>query len=84
MKFENAIVDKGVLYVKLPSMGYVLSAYPSAKQDKNFIVMEGTERIEYYACSGNSYLETLTLPSTLKTIGNFGFYNTPNLKEVIF
>lgn len=82
--YENAVVDQGVLYVKLPSQGYVLAAYPSAKQDKDFTVMEGTERIEYYACSGNSYLETLTLPATLKTIGNFGFYNTPKLKEVIF
>ncbi|MCM1130257.1 MAG: leucine-rich repeat protein [Roseburia sp.] len=82
--FDYVVVDKGVLYVELPSGGYVLSAYPYAKDSKEFSVMEGTERIEYYACSGNVYLEKLTLPSTLKTIGNFGFFNTIHLKEVIF
>ncbi|MDE7095819.1 MAG: leucine-rich repeat domain-containing protein, partial [Anaeroplasmataceae bacterium] len=83
-KFDSMAVDDGALYMLLPSGGYILSAYPYAKNAKEFTVMEGTERIEYYACSGNMFLEKLSLPSTLKTIGNFGFYNTPNLKEVTF
>ncbi|MDE6656602.1 MAG: leucine-rich repeat protein, partial [Anaeroplasmataceae bacterium] len=84
MTLDYVAVDDGVLYTKLPSGGYVLSAYPTAKTTKEFSVMENTERIEYYACSGNVFLEKLILPSSLKTIGNFGFYNTPNLKEVEF
>ncbi len=83
-QFDFVTIQDGVLYVKLPTEGYVLSAYPSAKSTKEVTVMEGTERIEYYACSGNAFMEKLILPATLKTIGNFGFYNTPKLKEVVF
>ncbi len=83
-ELTHSVVIDDVLYMKLPSGGYMLSAYPTKKEAKEFSVMDGTERIEYYACSGNTFLEKLTLPSSLKAIGNFGFYNTPNLKQVVF
>lgn len=82
--YSTCLVDHGVLYLTLPNNGYYLAAYPMAKEDKVYSVIENTERIEYYACSNNPFLEEVDLPSSLKTIGNYAFYNLPKLKEVIF
>lgn len=43
-------------------------------------IPEGVEEIEYYACRGCTNLETVSLPSTLRSIGNAVFFNCQSLK----
>ncbi len=80
---EHVMIDKGVLYVKGEN-GYVLTSYPAAKEDAEYTVLDGTVRIEFGAVLGNKYLEKVTLPSTLKYIGNFAFYGCEKLSTVVF
>ena len=81
--FENVMIKDGVLYSATEN-GYVLSIYPSAKEDKEFTVADGTIRIEYTAAMNNKFIEKLILPESLKRIGNFAFFGCDNLKTVVF
>ncbi len=80
---ENVVIDKGVLYVK-SDKGYILTAYPTAKEDSEYTVIEGTVRIEFGAALGNKNLEKVILPSTLKYIGNYAFNGCEKLNTVVF
>jgi hypothetical protein len=80
---DAIMIRDGVLYSVVPE-GYVLVAYPPAKEDKEFTVAEGTIRIEFLATMGNQYLETVILPKSLLAIGNYAFYQCDNLKTVKF
>ena len=81
--FDNVMIKDGVLY-SIVNNGYVLSIYPVAKTDKEFTVADGTVRIEYTAAMYNKYLETVILPESLKSIGNYAFYACDNLTKVVF
>ena len=81
--FENVAIGGGAIYNKTDK-GYILTTYPMAKQDTEYTVLEGTTRIEFSAAYGNKYLEKVTLPSTLKTIGDFAFDGCTNLTTVVF
>jgi lactocepin len=65
-KYSN---KNGVLYSK---DGTILYLYPIAKSGTSFVVPEGVEEIDAYAFQ-NSLITSITLPSTLKTIGYEAF-----------
>ena len=76
------LVD-GVLYLAVPG-GYALTVYPAAKDDTELTVMEGTLRIDTGAAMNATALTKVTLPSTLKYIGDYAFYGCDALKNVVF
>ena len=82
-EYDNVKISDGVLYL-VTDKGYVLTSYPAAKNAKEYSVIDGTVRIEFYAAYKNSTLETLILPSSLKYIGNHAFDDCENLKVVKF
>lgn len=49
---------------------------------KHLVVSEGVESIGLYSFSSNVLLESVTLPSTLKTIDNYAFQGCSELKEI--
>ncbi len=83
VELENVIIDQGALYVKSEN-GYILIAYPAAKEDTEYTVLEDTVRIEFGAVMGNKHLEKVILPSTLKYIGNYAFQECEKLNTVVF
>ena len=83
-EYENVMIRDGVLYT-VEELGYVLVSYPPAKDDvTEFEVAPGTVRVEYCAVLANNSLTKVILPETLRTIGNYGFYQCENLKTVVF
>lgn len=79
---ETIKIINGVLYQVVPN-GLELICYPTNKTDKNFVVEEGTVRISARAFI-NSLVESVTLPRTLKAIGDKAFYGCENLNTVTF
>jgi len=77
-------LDDGAFYSKLPNGYYQLDCYPQAKADTEYTVLENTVRIEYQAAYGNKNLTKVTLPVTLRSIGNCAFLDCTNLKQVVF
>jgi len=65
----------GALFRLVPN-GYELVAYPNAATRDNWAIPEGTVRIDDSVFVGNTILRTVTLPSTLTTIGDRAFFNT--------
>ena len=82
-EFAGAMIKDGVLYSK-DYRGYTLKCYPMAKADPEFAVADNTVRIESYAFMGNEYLNKVTLPVSLKYIGDYAFYACSNLETVVF
>lgn len=80
----NFVLDDGVLYVKVPNGGLNLVSYPVKRTEKEYTVLEGTVRIENSAFENNARLSTVTLPGTLKTIGDYAFYKCNRLSKVVF
>lgn len=83
VKFDNVMLDDGVLYTIVKN-GYVLSCYPTAKSDAEYTVADNTIRIEYSAAKDNLYLEKIIFPESLRNIGNYAFYGCTGLKTVVF
>jgi putative PA domain protein len=75
------VID-GVLYQSVPN-GLELVSYPMAKTGASFVVEEGTVRISARAFFGSA-LQNVTLPSTLKALGDKAFYANENLAVVVF
>ncbi|MDD4290785.1 MAG: leucine-rich repeat protein [Clostridia bacterium] len=71
----------GVLYNSDMS---VLLFYSREKTDVEFVVPESVLKIAANAFRNNVYLEKVTLPSNLKTIGDKAFFNTPALSTYVF
>ena len=82
-EFAGAMIKDGVLYSK-DERGYTLKCYPNAKSDLEFAIAEGTVRIEAYAFMNNDHLTKVTLPASLKYIGDFAFYSCDSLNTVVF
>ncbi len=76
------VID-GVLYQVVPNGGLELVSYPLLKADAKFTVAEGTVKIGDQAFAGAA-LNSVTLPRTLKAIGDKAFYGCANLGTVIF
>lgn len=72
----------GVLYQSVPN-GLELVSYPLAKQGTDFTVEEGTVRLAARAFAG-SQLQTVTLPQTLRSVGDKAFYGCADLRMVVF
>ncbi len=81
---DTFLLHDGALYLVMPNGYYVLQCYPEAKSDEAYTVLENTGRIEFYAVFNNPYLKEVTLPKTLRTIGDFAFSDCDNLSKVIF
>lgn len=79
----NVMLDGGVLYLAT-DLGYNLVCYPMDKADKEYVIPEGVIRIEFTAATGNMHLQKVTMPSTMKNIGNLAFYDCTALTEVRF
>ena len=61
-----------------------LYLYPASARSLNYTVADGTKHIFNGAFSGNAYLETVSLPASLLTIGKDTFVSCTKLKKVIF
>jgi hypothetical protein len=79
---ETVKVIDGVLYQKVAT-GLELISYPMAKTANTYVVVEGTARIAARAFAGAA-LESVTLASTLKSLGDKAFYGCEKLGVVIF
>ena len=79
----NIKVVDGVLY-RVEDRGYTLLLYPAAKSGEELTVLDGTIRVETGAAQANKSLMRVVLPSTLKYIGDYAFYQCDNLKSVTF
>ena len=84
VKTDNFVLDKGVLYTVMPNGKYLLAAYPEAKADETYEVIEGTVRIGFAAAMNNKNIKKVILPDTLTHIGNMAFYKCTSLSEVEF
>ena len=80
---DNVMIENGALYLK-NYRGYTLISYPAASTDMQFVVANGTTRIELYAAAMNKDLIALDLPSTLRTIADFAFFGCDSLSTVTF
>ena len=72
----------GVLYKGTPA-GRVLVTYPMTADTREFVVADNTVRISAYAFRGSNVF-AVTLPSTLRAIGDKAFYECNNLNIVTF
>lgn len=79
---ETVKVIDGVLYQVVPK-GLELVCYPLLKAGTEYVVEEGTVRISAKAFVGSS-LTSVTLPVSLKAIGDKAFYACENLSVVVF
>ena len=79
---DTVRVIDGVLYQGTLT-GLELVSYPMAKQDKDFVVEDGTTRIAARAFAG-APVQTVTLPGTLKAVGDKAFYGCGELRMVVF
>ncbi|MBR2970730.1 MAG: leucine-rich repeat protein [Clostridia bacterium] len=74
-------VCNGVLY---SADGLTLIMYSRDESAANVKVAEGVQHIASGAFYGNTYLTSVTLPSTLLSIGNYAFYGASSLKAIDF
>ena len=79
---DTVRVIDGVLYQVVPG-GLELVCYPMAKQDSDFTVEEGTVRLTAKSFAGSA-LQTVTLPLSLRAIGDKAFYGCDALRMVVF
>lgn len=81
---DYALLDNGVLYVKLPNGELMLESVPAAKQITTLTVRERTVAIDFYAGNENTYVEGIVLPGSIRSIGNYAFNGYKNLISVEF
>lgn len=79
---DSVKVIGNVLYAVVPN-GLELICYPIGAKTETFTVEEGTVRIGARAFQG-AQLVNVTLPSTLKALGDKAFYECASLTTVIF
>ena len=79
---DKVQVIDGVLYQRVKN-GLELISYPMLKDLKAYSVVEDTVRITARAFYGAS-LENVTLPWSLKALGDKAFYDCDNLALVVF
>lgn len=81
---DFAYLNDGVLYTKMKSGYMQLTSVPAGRDAQTLIVDEGTYRIDRYAGNENEYIKVITLPDSLKLIGNYAFYGYSKLNTVEF
>ena len=83
VKLQNFMLKDGALYKNYRD-GYILTIYPVAKRDLEYVVADGTTLIQMGAADGNKYIEKVIFPSSLEMIGNLAFDGCENLETVVF
>ncbi len=68
--------EDGVLYRNIDQNSYELVSYPAMRVASDFIVKEGTVRIEAYAFAGAKVLANITLPYSMANIGAGAFFES--------
>ena len=81
---SNILIDNGVVYIKLYDGTYMLVYYPENLDNEKYTILENTSIIGEYAFLDNDDLETIVIPSGVKTIGNGAFYGCDSLSTVIY
>lgn len=81
---KSWLLDKGVLYIVLPDNTLQVEIYPQKKADKSYVILDNTSRIEEGAFMNASFIEEVTIPASVKVIGDGAFYDTPSLTHYIF
>ena len=71
----------GILYNKDCS---VLIGYPAGRKMKSVTIRDGVTEIGFDAFNGCAFLETVTVPESVKTVGEAAFYNSMSLKDIYF
>ena len=79
---DHVKVIGGALYEVVP-YGLEFVSYPVARTDVNFVIADGTVRISARAFDG-APIANVTVPHTVKAIGDKAFYDCINLKTVTF
>ena len=72
-------VKDGVLF---NADGTVLVKYPGNREEKEYVIPEGTLKIEPEAFASCDYLEKISLPGSLKVIGELAFWSCRALEEI--
>lgn len=54
----------------------------TGKSYRNIVIPEGIGKVSDYCFLGQRYLTDITLPNSLHTVGNFAFYNCPNVTTI--
>lgn len=83
VSLDNFMINDGALYENYRD-GYILTIYPVAKRDVEYVVADGTTLINLGAADGNKYLEKVVFPVSLEAIGNLAFNGCDNLETVVF
>ena len=81
---NNARVEDGLLYTKLPNGKWQLHSVPAGMNEQTLTVAEGTVAIAFYAGNANTNVTAIVLPDSLKLIGGYAFYGYKKLKSVQF
>ncbi len=68
--------DNGVLYRYLPDGAYELVSFPSAFKATDYLVKEGTARIESYSFAGAKNLTGVTVAYSVVSIGAGAFFDS--------
>lgn len=81
---DYALLDEGVLYIKLGGGDYMLSSVPANKNVETLTVRDRTTIIDFYAGNDNKNVVYVVLPGTVRSIGNYAFCGYDSLKSVEF
>lgn len=81
---DYALLDHGVLYVKLPNGDLMLESVPAAKEITTLTVRDRTVVIDFYAGNENAFVESVVLPGSVRSIGNYAFNGYKKLLSVEF
>ena len=78
---KNYFAKDGVLYAKATEdEGQILLWYPSARKNKSYKVLRGTEYINGLGC--NQYLREITYPGSLKELPDLQGYDENRLRKI--
>lgn len=75
---KSFVAINNVLYSKDKKK---LVLYPSKKSDTSYTILKGTEEIGNRAFNNNDYIETIKIPSTVKTIDGKAFFDLAKVKN---
>ncbi len=75
---ENNVLYKNLTDAKTGNITYELCLYPAALRTTEYRVKDGTSSIQAMACAyiPQNYLSTITLPYSLKVIGDMAFFGS--------
>ena len=81
---DYARLVNGILYTTLTNKDLELTSIPAALNIDTLEIIEGTVRVDVYAGNANKNIEMIVFPDSMKSIGNYAFYDCTNLKIVEF